>query len=67
MPQAHDLSGIAQAIKDAASARAKASWDAERAELLKSAPGWPMPAWSRTAAWRRRPYILTAALTDGGA
>jgi hypothetical protein len=36
---------------------ARAMWNADR-ELLT--PGWPMPAWSRAPAWRRRPYLLAA-------
>lgn len=39
-------------------ARAKAEWDAERARLSVAAPYWPMPAWSRAPAWRRRPYLM---------
>ena len=37
------------------SAAAKARWDADRKSL---APDWPMPAWSRAPAWRRRPYLM---------
>ena len=43
---------------------ARQCWDAERAALRVSSPDWPMPAWSRAAAWRRRPYVLAA--TYGG-
>ncbi len=39
---------------------AKASWDAERKVLAETHPDWPMPAWSRAPAWRKRPYILEA-------
>jgi hypothetical protein len=42
---------------------AKAAWDAERALMAKEHPDWPMPAWSRTPAWRKRPYF--GAVTSG--
>lgn len=41
-------------------AAAKSEWDAERKFLAETCPKWPMPAWSRAQAWRRRPYILSA-------
>jgi hypothetical protein len=44
--------------------RAKSLWDAERKLLAETAPDWPMPAWSRAPAWRRRPYVLTAREAD---
>jgi hypothetical protein len=37
---------------------AKALWDAERKIMAEKHPDWPMPAWSRAPAWRKRPYIL---------
>jgi hypothetical protein len=39
---------------------AKKIWDAERATLAVTCPHWPMPAWSKAPAWRRRPYLLQA-------
>lgn len=39
---------------------AKAAWDADRKMMAETHPAWPIPAWSRAPAWRRRPYILDA-------
>lgn len=41
-------------------ALAKRHWDDERAALRISAPWWPLPSWSRAAAWRKRSYLLAA-------
>lgn len=35
-------------------------WNADRAKLRQTTPGWDMPTWSRAPAWRRRPYVLAA-------
>jgi hypothetical protein len=37
---------------------ARLAWNADRARMAAVHPDWPMPAWSRAPAWRRRPYIL---------
>lgn len=49
-----------QPVDDDVLAKAKAHWDADRAKLKVEAPDWEMPAWSRTPAWRRWPYINAA-------
>lgn len=39
---------------------AKSEWDEDRAFMRKAWPEWPIPAWNRAPAWRKRPYILAA-------
>ena len=39
---------------------ARKLWNADRAALRVSDPWWPIPAWSRAPAWRRRSYLLAA-------
>lgn len=39
---------------------ARDNWDKDRERMAIETPNWPMPAWSRAPAWRRRPYVLAA-------
>jgi len=39
---------------------ARLLWDADRERLKVTAPEWDMPAWSKAAAWRRKPYLHEA-------
>jgi hypothetical protein len=45
-------------MSDPQTAAARLAWNADRAWMAAMYPDWPMPAWSRAPAWRRRPYIL---------
>lgn len=39
---------------------ARDNWNKDRERMAIETPNWPMPAWSRAPAWRRRPYVLAA-------
>jgi len=39
---------------------ARLLWDADREHLKVESPKWDMPAWSKAAAWRRKPYLHEA-------
>lgn len=48
-------------------AEAKAAWDADLALMRREHPYWPIPAWSRAPAWRRRPYLVDSEIPNAQA